>query len=197
WCARASCGRGAERGGRRERALASEPWAWCAGASCGRGAERGGRRERALASEPWAWCARASCGRGAERGGRMSIRRWDDRVMARVAGTDSPVLDRVLPRLSRAADHGMLWFAVAGVLAASGRRPFRRAALRGTGSLAVASATVNVAAKGLARRTRPETEGIPLIRRLRRAPITTSFPSGHSASAAAFATAVALEAPAL
>lgn len=127
----------------------------------------------------------------------MRVRRWDDKVMAGVAAAESPLLDRLLPRLGRAADHGLLWFAVAAALAASRRRPARRAALRGAGSLALASATVNLAAKGLARRTRPETGGIPLIRRLRRAPITTSFPSGHSASAAAFATAVALEAPAL
>ncbi|MGW3729798.1 diacylglycerol kinase family protein, partial [Streptomyces sp. NPDC000851] len=34
---------------------------------------------------------------------------------------------------------------------------------------------------------------VPLVRQLKRQPITTSFPSGHSASAAAFATGVAME----
>jgi undecaprenyl-diphosphatase len=34
---------------------------------------------------------------------------------------------------------------------------------------------------------------VPLVRQLKRQPITTSFPSGHSASAAAFAAGVALE----
>ncbi len=34
---------------------------------------------------------------------------------------------------------------------------------------------------------------VPLVRQLKRQPITTSFPSGHAASAAAFATGVALE----
>ncbi|HEY3868915.1 MAG TPA: phosphatase PAP2 family protein [Actinocrinis sp.] len=38
---------------------------------------------------------------------------------------------------------------------------------------------------------------VPLIRRLRQPPITSSFPSGHTASAAAFATGVALEHPRL
>ena len=40
---------------------------------------------------------------------------------------------------------------------------------------------------------RPVLDTVPLIRQLKRQPITTSFPSGHSASAAAFATGVALE----
>ncbi|NED26421.1 phosphatase PAP2 family protein, partial [Streptomyces anulatus] len=34
---------------------------------------------------------------------------------------------------------------------------------------------------------------VPVVRQLKRQPITTSFPSGHAASAAAFATGVALE----
>ncbi|GFN08463.1 hypothetical protein Smic_70190 [Streptomyces microflavus] len=34
---------------------------------------------------------------------------------------------------------------------------------------------------------------MPVVRQLKRQPVTTSFPSGHAASAAAFATGVALE----
>ncbi|WP_037664717.1 phosphatase PAP2 family protein, partial [Streptomyces aurantiacus] len=44
---------------------------------------------------------------------------------------------------------------------------------------------------------RPGLETVPLVRRLKRQPVTTSFPSGHSASAAAFAAGVALESPRL
>lgn len=43
------------------------------------------------------------------------------------------------------------------------------------------------------RRPRPLLDAVPLIRQLKRQPVTTSFPSGHAASAAAFATGVALE----
>ncbi len=114
----------------------------------------------------------------------------------RAASARMPVLDAVLPPLTRSADHGLMWIGVAGLLAASGGRR-RRAALRGLMSLALASATANVPAKLSARRTRPELRPVPLVRLLRRQPTTSSFPSGHSASAAAFATGVAMEQPLL
>jgi diacylglycerol kinase family enzyme/membrane-associated phospholipid phosphatase len=117
----------------------------------------------------------------------------DRAVTARVASSDSVLLDRALPRLSRAADHSVLWMAVAAGLGATGNKWARRAALRGLVSIAIASATTNVAGKRLTRRARPEFLG----QRLLRVPRTTSFPSGHSASAAAFATGVALEMPRL
>jgi undecaprenyl-diphosphatase len=116
--------------------------------------------------------------------------------MARVSATDSPVLDRALPTLSRAANYSRLWMGIAAGLAASQNKWGRRAALRGVASIAIASATTNVLGKRLAGRLRPTSE-VPLPRRLLRVPRSTSFPSGHSASAAAFATGVALEVPAL
>ncbi len=100
-----------------------------------------------------------------------------------------------MPALSRAADHGLLWLCVAASMAVSGRPELRRAAVRATVSLGVASATVNGIAKIAIRRTRPPLEGIPAIRRVRRLPVTTSFPSGHASSAAAFAVGAAREAP--
>lgn len=112
----------------------------------------------------------------------------------RVANAHTPTLDRVLPRLTSSADHGLLWFAVAGGLAASGQR---RAATRGLASLLVASATANIPAKLATRRPRPLRTLVPLPRQLRQQPTTSSFPSGHSASAAAFAAGVALESPLL
>ena len=72
----------------------------------------------------------------------------------------------------------------------------RRAALRGLAGMAIASPAANVLAKRLVRRTRPERPLLP-VGRVARPPRTTSFPSGHAASAAAFATGVALEVPAL
>ncbi|MGB8649604.1 MAG: phosphatase PAP2 family protein, partial [Mycobacteriales bacterium] len=55
----------------------------------------------------------------------------------------------------------------------------------------------NVPAKLATRRSRPQLHHVPLPRQLLRQPSTSSFPSGHSASAAAFTAGVALEAPLL
>lgn len=117
----------------------------------------------------------------------------DKRLFARVAAGRLRGAHPVLPRLSRAANHGLLWFGSAAVLAAVGGRTARRAALRGVGSLAAASLVTNTVAKWTVDRRRPAIAAVPLIRRLTRQPGTSSFPSGHAASAAAFATGVALE----
>jgi membrane-associated phospholipid phosphatase len=61
---------------------------------------------------------------------------------------------------------------------------------------AASSAAANVAVKAVAARDRPDAH-VPAFRQLQRVPRTTSFPSGHAASAAAFATGVALEKPSL
>ena len=120
------------------------------------------------------------------------ITELDQRLFDRAARADTPVLDRVLPPLTRSADHGVLWLALAGLLAVTGHR---RAAVRGLASLALASGTANVPAKLSVQRPRPTLHGVPLPRQLLRQPTTSSFPSGHSASAAAFAAGVALESP--
>jgi membrane-associated phospholipid phosphatase len=119
----------------------------------------------------------------------------DQAVYRAIAATTSPTLDRGLRRLSSAADHSTLWLAVAATLALQGGRP-RRAALLGVASIGLASATVNIVAKGLLRRARPDRAGVavPAGRKVRM-PASTSFPSGHSASAFAFATAVGDELP--
>lgn len=124
------------------------------------------------------------------------LRAADERLFARAATSHNDAVDAVLPRLTRLADHGVLWFGVAAGLALSGRSG-RRAAARGLTSLAVSSAVVNGPAKWVFRRRRPDHTLVPALRQLRRQPRTTSFPSGHSASAAAFATGVALQAPAV
>jgi len=124
------------------------------------------------------------------------IAAFDRAALRRIAETDSRLLDVVMPRLSRLANHGWLWIAVAAALRASGDRWARRAAWRGLGGLAAASATANIVGKSLAARDRPRDQ-VPGARQLAQAPRTTSFPSGHAASAAAFATGVALEKPGL
>ncbi|WBO68493.1 bifunctional phosphatase PAP2/diacylglycerol kinase family protein [Streptomyces camelliae] len=119
----------------------------------------------------------------------------DRRLFDTAAALHWPAAERVLPRLSRAADHGVLWFATAAAIAGSGTPRARRAAARGLASLTVASLTINTIGKRSVRRPRPALDVVPLVRQLKRRPITTSFPSGHSASAAAFAAGVALESP--
>jgi membrane-associated phospholipid phosphatase len=129
-------------------------------------------------------------------GPRRRIAALDRAAMRWVAGVNSPVLDRVMPALSEMANHGMLWLALGGCLQATGNRRAGRAARRGLASLAAASATANIIGKGLASRRRPDAE-VPAARRLAHAPWTSSFPSGHAASAAAFATGAAMELPGL
>ncbi|MEU9054321.1 phosphatase PAP2 family protein [Streptomyces sp. NPDC048384] len=120
----------------------------------------------------------------------------DSRLFEFAAERNWPYAERVLPKLSRSANHGVLWFATAAAMAASRTPRGRRAAVRGIASLSLASLTINTLGKRSVRRPRPVLDPVPAVRQLKRQPITTSFPSGHAASAAAFATGVALESPA-
>ena len=133
-------------------------------------------------------------GRAAAADLRSKITAADYAIVARISAASSPALDRAMPALSRAANYSRLWMGIAAGLAASENKWGRRAALRGVASIAIASATTNVLGKRLAGRLRPTSE-VPLARRLSRVPRSTSFPSCHAASAAAFATGVALELP--
>ena len=72
----------------------------------------------------------------------------------------------------------------------------RRAALLGAASIGVASLSVNAIVKMLLRRKRPAATDVPLARQVRM-PESTSFPSGHAASAFAFASAVGTQLPRL
>jgi undecaprenyl-diphosphatase len=123
--------------------------------------------------------------------------RVDDTLYAWWHRTETPRLDRVLPRLTRAADNSALWLGVGAVLWAAGGPRERRAAMRGIGGIVLASAVSNGPAKLLTRRARPSLLEVRSSRQVRRSPRTSSFPSGHSASAAAFASGVALERPEL
>jgi membrane-associated phospholipid phosphatase len=120
--------------------------------------------------------------------------RWDKRAFDAVAGARLPGLHGVLPGLSAAADRALLWGVVAGCLIATGQPRLRRAGVRGLLAISVASPLTNLVGKQIFRRSRPLVDLIPLVRR-RPVPASWSFPSGHSASAAAFATAVGLDAP--
>ncbi|WP_082393072.1 bifunctional phosphatase PAP2/diacylglycerol kinase family protein [Nocardia arizonensis] len=118
----------------------------------------------------------------------------DKAISGAVAGIPVTAVDAGMLRLTHTADYGLLWGVVAAALAT---RPgaTRRAALRGMVSVGGASFVVNVILKSLVARRRPAAELLPVQRRLVNVPTSSSFPSGHSAAAAAFATAVALESP--
>src|SRR5690349_22289409 len=119
---------------------------------------------------------------------------WDTRLHALVGALPSTPADRWLRRLSNAANNGRLWLAIAALLGIR-KGPMRRGAIRGIGSMWVSSALVNLVLKRFFARVRPDVEAHPTTRRLRRTPVTHSFPSGHSSSAAAFVTGVAMESP--
>jgi membrane-associated phospholipid phosphatase len=121
----------------------------------------------------------------------LDAERVDRAIYAAIAVTDTPALDRVMARLTNAADYSRLWLASAAVLSVTRGRDGRRAACEGLASIAVTSAVANLVIKPLGRRRRPDPVAleVPLERQVRM-PSSTSFPSGHSASAFAFATGV-------
>jgi undecaprenyl-diphosphatase len=129
---------------------------------------------------------------------RNDLRRLDLAVYAAIAATPTPKLDGLFRRVSTAADKSRLWVATAAVLATAGGAHGRRAAADGLASVALASATVNLVLKPLGDRRRPkrDTHDVPVTRQVAM-PQSTSFPSGHAASAFAFAAGAAQAVPAL
>lgn len=123
------------------------------------------------------------------------IKAADHALFRRATRSPAPRIDAVLYPLSDLAAKARLWIAIAAVLGLSGGRTGRRAALRGLVSISGAPILANVILKPLARRRRPTPIVDLWLTRPAPLPRTTSFPSGHSASAAAFATGVALESP--
>jgi undecaprenyl-diphosphatase len=105
----------------------------------------------------------------------LAIDDWVDRVRNRR-------LDPLFYGLSSAADHGYLWLAAGALRAARSGDP--GIALRLGAAMGVESALTNGPIKMCFRRVRPELEEphLPLPYGMHR-PITSSFPSGHSASA--------------
>lgn len=126
-----------------------------------------------------------------------SLGALDREIFEAVAESPSPLLDRAMPVLTRTADHSKLWFGIAAALWASGSPSARRGAGRGVATLAVTSLVTNQLAKRIWKRNRPDWSSVPIARLARRMPTSNSLPSGHSASAAAFAVGVGLESPPL
>jgi undecaprenyl-diphosphatase len=119
------------------------------------------------------------------------VERLDVGAYAAIARTPTPTLDRAMAGLSRAADYSKISLAAAGLLSVAGGRRGRRAAALGLASVGVTATIVNVVVKPLGSRRRPDrvAQDVPIARHVPM-PISTSFPSGHSAAAFAFATGV-------
>jgi len=122
----------------------------------------------------------------------------DRAVYQAVAVTSTPHLDDAFRRLSKAANYSRLWLGVGAAIATLGGRRGRRVAIEGVLAIGATSATVNLGIKPLARRRRPDrAHTAPFEARFVPMPDSTSFPSGHSASAFAFAYTVGRHYPAL
>ena len=117
--------------------------------------------------------------------------RLDVAVYAAIAATPTPTMDVALRRLSSAANYSRLWLGCSALLAACGGERGRRAAENGLASVALTSAVVNLVLKPLGDRRRPDRSmyDVPVTRQVAM-PRSTSWPSGHSASAFAYATGV-------
>ncbi|MGW0231475.1 phosphatase PAP2 family protein [Actinopolymorpha singaporensis] len=121
----------------------------------------------------------------------------DRAVYQAVADIPSAHLDGPVRRLSNAANHSFLWMGIAGAMAVLGGSRERVAAVEGTLAIAVTSAIVNLGVKPLAGRARPMRGPNASASRHVQMPASRSFPSGHAASAFAFAHAVGRHTPVL
>lgn len=130
--------------------------------------------------------------------GLRELGKVDRAVYEAVADAPTPYLDGHIRRLSDAANYSRLWLGIAAVIAVLGRERGRRAAIEGVFSIGITSAAVNFGAKTVFARARPRRR-VPALFPAREVtmPTSTSFPSGHSASAFAFAHAVGRHLPML
>ena len=126
---------------------------------------------------PWTWAD--------------ELNKLDLAVYAAIAVTPTPAMDVALRRLSRAASYSRLWLGCSAVLAACGGKRGRRAAENGLTSIVLTSAVVNLVLKPIGNRRRPDRQmyDIPIARQVTM-PRSTSWPSGHAASAFALASGV-------
>jgi membrane-associated phospholipid phosphatase len=119
------------------------------------------------------------------------VQRLDTAVYLAVADTPTPLLDTTMRRLTNAANYSRLSMASAAVLALTGGERGRRAAATGLVTVGLTSGFVNLIVKPLGRRRRPDRETHEPGRTHNvHMPTSASFPSGHTAAAFAFATAV-------
>lgn len=122
------------------------------------------------------------------------VNRGEADVMARSTALppDKPTFE--LTVLTTVAHGGLLWMGIAAALATRPGRT-RWAARDGVVAVAMASASSHLIGRWLPRR-RPAVDHLPAYQALVRKPTSSSFPSSHAATAAAFTTAIACESPA-
>jgi membrane-associated phospholipid phosphatase len=120
----------------------------------------------------------------------------DEYLYETIVGLRNPVMDGPIEWISNAANGAKLWIAVAGVLAVGGGPEGRKAAARGIIALSGASLVANFAVKPTVSRGRPTRGGVADRNKVRM-PTSSSFPSGHTATAFGFAAAVAGDYPVL
>jgi undecaprenyl-diphosphatase len=119
--------------------------------------------------------------------------RWEAELVERRAALSPARPPAALTRISALARGGRLWFAIAALMAT--RSPTtRRAARDGVAALLLASSCAQVLNR-IVSRPRPTARHLPARDALVRQPRTASFPSSHSAVAAAFTTAAARRSP--
>jgi len=128
-----------------------------------------------------------------ERGLKARVEDADDTLFSLIAGWHSPVGDRLLPPLSEMASYSRLWAGIGALIGVFGGKRGRRAVVEAAVAVGITSALANVAVKGITRRERPSSS-VPQTRRLKH-PQSSSFPSGHTASAAAFSGVVGTRIP--
>ncbi|WP_240801560.1 phosphatase PAP2 family protein [Streptomyces sp. A1136] len=117
------------------------------------------------------------------------------RLTRRVAGWDALWARRTLSTVEGAARRTKLWWGVALLLAVTGGRRGRAAAVAGLTGMAVAEVLSNAVVKQLVARERPPAEWFRADE-VRERPDSSSFPSGHTAAAVAFTAAVTEKWPA-
>jgi membrane-associated phospholipid phosphatase len=119
-------------------------------------------------------------------------------MVRELAHVDRAVYTAIARQPTPSANYSRLWLGTSAALYLFAGRSGRRAARRGLTAVSITSLSVNVLAKSLYRRRRPVRDDESFADdRFVRMPTSPSFPSGHSASAFAFAVASSSAMPAL
>ncbi len=118
----------------------------------------------------------------------------DQAMSSAVLQTSTPMLDPVIRRLCRASDYKALWIAMSAAVAVFDGWRGRRAAVQCMAAIGATSLVVDLVGKLAFPRERPDAVPVP-PNRIGRRPTSSSFPSGHAATASAFATAFRREYP--
>ena len=64
---------------------------------------------------------------------------FDEEVFERLAGWESPALDRLMPALSQAASHSKIWIAMAAAMSLAGGKKGRTTAVEGLVAVGITS----------------------------------------------------------